>query len=112
MDRHTTDDTTHIVQRLRAALDPGLPYGSSVIPLDILIAVAAADRDGKPLPFKQLINTLPYSVTGLRYNLDQLLSDGWLEKRRAEYDRRIVLLLPTERVRVVFRRMACELQRQ
>jgi hypothetical protein len=55
MDWYITEDTTHVVQRLRAALEPGLPYGASLIPLDILITVAAAHRDGTPLTVKQLI---------------------------------------------------------
>lgn len=48
MDRHTTDDTTHAVQRLRKALDPGLPHAPSLIPLDILVTVTAAHREGAP----------------------------------------------------------------
>ncbi len=103
MERHTTDDTTYVVQRLREALEPGLPYGASLIPLDILIAVTAAHRDGAPLTVKQLTSSLPYSVTGVRYNLDQLIADGWLEKRRAERDRRLVWNLPTERCADAFR---------
>ena len=48
MDRHTTDDTTHAVQRLRKALGPGLPHAPSLIPLDILVTVTAAHREGAP----------------------------------------------------------------
>jgi DNA-binding MarR family transcriptional regulator len=103
MEWNTTDDTTHVVQRLREALEPGLPYGASLIPLDILIAVAAAHRDGVPLTVKQLTSSLPYSVTGVRYNLDQLIADGWLEKHRAEHDRRLAWILPTERCADAFR---------
>ena len=106
MERHTTEDTTHVVQRLRSALDPGLPCGASLIPLDILIAVSAAHRDGAPLTVKQLIDSLPYSVTGVRYNLKQLVADGWLEKSRANHDRRTVLLRPTNKANMAFQQIA------
>lgn len=102
MDWHTTEDTTDVVQRLRAALEPGLPYGASLIPLDILIAVAAAHRNSEPLTVRQLIDSLPYSVTGVRYNLDQLVSDGWVHKHRPENDRRIVRLRPTDKLMSTF----------
>jgi DNA-binding MarR family transcriptional regulator len=102
MDRQITSDTTHVVQRLRSALEPGFPYGASLIPLDILIAVTAAHRNGSRLTIRQLIDSLPYSVTGVRYNLNQLVADGWLEKSRAKHDRRTVMLQPTEKVEAAF----------
>ena len=106
MDWHTNSDATHTVRQLRAAMEPGLLYGASLIPLDILIAVSAACEAGEPLTVKQLIDSLPYSVTGVRYNLKQLVIDGWLEKSRAESDRRTVLLRPTQKVTTAFQKMA------
>jgi hypothetical protein len=102
MDQQAKDEKTHLVQRLRSALEPGLPYSASLIPLDILIAVKEANRDNDPLTVRQLIDSLPYSETGVRYNLNQLVSDGWLEKSRAKQDRRTVTLQPTEKVDTVF----------
>ncbi|KAF0285815.1 hypothetical protein BA899_01150 [Spiribacter sp. SSL99] len=106
MDQQTTSDTTRVVQRLRSALEPGLPYGASLIPLDIMIVVTAAYRDGACLTVSQLFNSLPYSVTGVRYNLNQLVADGWLERSRAKHDRRVVMLKPTDKVDTAFRRIA------
>ena len=106
MDRHTNSNPTHAVQQLRAAMEPGLPYGASLIPLDILIAVSAAHQTGQPLTLKALVHSLPYSVTGVRYNIDQLVSYGWIEKSRAKGDRRTILLWPTEKVDTAFRQVA------
>ena len=97
MDRHLLNDPVQTVKALRLAMEPGLPYGPSLIPLDILIAITAAARDDEPLTVRQLVDALPHSVTGTRYNLKRPIADGWVERTRPEWDRRIVFLLPTER---------------
>lgn len=98
MDRQTVLNDAHLTEQLREALTPALPYGASLIPLDILVAVTRAHHRQRPLSVKQLLAMLPYSVTGIRYNLAQLVADGWLIKSRQGEDRRLVRLLPTERV--------------
>jgi len=105
----TVSDPVQMVKALRSAVEPGLPYGPSLIPLDILIAVTAAARDDEPLTVRQLLDALPHSVTGTRYNLKRLIADGWVERTRAEWDRRIVFLLPTERTVKAFQAMAAAL---
>ena len=90
-------------------MEPGLPYGPSLIPLDILIAVTAAARDDEPLTVRQLVDALPHSVIGIRYNLKRLIADGWVERTQAEWDRRIVFLLPTEREVKALQSMAAAL---
>lgn len=84
------------VERLRKALDPVLPYGPSLIPLDILIVVATEHHAGQPLTMKELMAVLPYSATGIRYNLAQLIADGWIIKAKHPADRRSVSLLPAQ----------------
>ena len=95
MDRHFSSDDVDFVHQLRTALSPALPYGPTLIPLDIMVAVIQACRDARPMTMKRLCEALPYSVTGIRYNLNQLIKDGWLSKARHQEDRRVVHLMPT-----------------
>ena len=102
MERQEAMADARLTERLREALSPALPYGASLIPLDILVVVACAHYANQPLSVKQLLAVLPYSVTGIRYNLAQLVADGWLIKSRFGEDRRLVHLLPSERVAIAF----------
>lgn len=102
MDWHVAVSDARLAERLRAVMTPALPYGPSLIPLDILVAVSRAHHREQPLSVKQLVATLPYSVTGIRYNLAHLVADGWVIKSRQGADRRLVRLLPTERVTAAF----------
>ena len=95
MERHFPSGSVDLVHQLRTALSPALPYGPTLIPLDIMVAVIQASRDTRPMTMKRLCEVLPYSVTGIRYNLNQLIKDGWLSKARHREDRRLVHLLPT-----------------
>ena len=97
MERQSPSDAADIVHELRTALSPALEYGPSLIPLDILVAVTRANNTKRPMTVKQLCEVLPYSVTGIRYNLAQLVEGGWLSKIRHHEDRRTVHLLPTAR---------------
>jgi DNA-binding MarR family transcriptional regulator len=91
-----------LTEKLRQALTPVLPYGPSLIPMDILITVSVHHETGNALTMKQLLAVLPYSVTGIRYNLAQLIADGWITKARRGGDRRLVFLIPSDRVREAF----------
>ena len=76
MERHFSSDDVDFVHQLRTALSPALPYGPTLIPLDIMVAVIQASRDARPMTMKRLCEALPYSVTGIQYNLNQLIKDG------------------------------------
>jgi DNA-binding MarR family transcriptional regulator len=112
MERQTMLADADLTAKLRESISPALPYGASLIALDILVAVTRASNAKTPLSVKQLLATLPYSVTGVRYNLSQLVADGWLIKSRRADDRRLVRLFPTERVAEAFAevRRECESQ--
>ncbi|MDR9406641.1 MAG: hypothetical protein RI516_05370 [Spiribacter sp.] len=101
MDGQRSGDAA-FTQELRNALEPVLPYGPSLIPLDILATVALAHEHGNALTMKQLLAGLPYSATGIRYNLAQLLADGWLVKSAHGDDRRLVCLLPSAKMAEAF----------
>lgn len=101
MDGQNSDDAK-LVQQLRETLAPVLPHGPSLIPLDILVAVALAHERGDHLTMKQLLAGLPYSATGIRYNLARLLADGWVIKSAFGNDRRLVFLLPAPKVAEAF----------
>mgnify|MGYP006426877695 CR=1 FL=1 len=96
MERQSPSDAADIVHELRTALSPALNYGPSLIPLDILVAVTRANNAKRPMTVKKLCEILPYSVTGIRYNIAQLIENEWLRKTRYQEDRRVVHLLPTE----------------
>ena len=87
-----------LVADLRSALAPVLPNGPSLVACDILTAVALAENAGMPLTMKQLLAGLPYSATGVRYNLATLLSDGWIYKECSGSDRRLVYLRASPRL--------------
>ena len=87
-----------LVAELRAALAPVLPNGPSLITCDILTAIALADNAGAPLTMKQLLAGLPYSATGVRYNLATLLRDEWIHKECAGDDRRLIYLRSSVRL--------------
>lgn len=109
MERQEALADARLTERLRGALSPALPYGASLIPLDILVVVSIAHHLNQPLSVKQLLAVLPYSVTGIRYNLAQLVADGWVIKSRKGDDRRQVHLLPTEQVADAFAKVRAEL---
>ncbi len=102
MERQTTLSDAQFTERLREALEPVLPYGPSLIPLDILVVIATANDAGQPITVKQLMAVLPYSATGIRYNLSQLIADGWVTKSRSGSDRRLVQLEPAVKVAAAF----------
>ncbi len=108
MERQEALADARLTERLRQALSPALPYGASLIPLDILVVVSIAHHLDQPLSVKQLLAVLPYSVTGIRYNLAQLVADGWVIKARNGDDRRLVHLRPTERVAEAFAEVRAE----
>lgn len=105
MERQENLTDTELTERLRKALEPVLPYGPSLIPLDILVVVATAHHAGQPLSMKELMAVLPYSATGIRYNLAQLIADGWIIKSDSSGDRRLVHLVPSGRVAEAFARV-------
>ena len=111
MDRRDAAEGAQLTERVREALAPILPYGPSLIPLDILVVVATAHYAGNPVTMKQLLAVLPYSATGIRYNLSQLIADGWIVKTAAADDRRLVSLLPSARVEQAFAEVREELLR-
>mgnify|MGYP002152406197 FL=1 len=108
MERPENLSDTEFTERLRKALEPVLPNGPSLIPLDILVVVATADHAGQPLSMKELMAVLPYSATGIRYNLAQLIADGWISKARHPTDRRLVSLIPSDRVAEAFAKVRAE----
>jgi len=97
MEQYVSVNSAEFLHEVRAALSSALPCGPTLIPLDILLAITKAADAGHPLNVKQLCHELPHSVTGIRYNLDQLLSNDWIRKERSRSDARTVALLPTKR---------------
>lgn len=92
------ESRARLVADLRSALAPVLPNGPSLVACDIITTVALAESEGAPLTMKQLLAGLPYSATGVRYNLSALLNGGWIYKESSGKDRRLVYLRPSARL--------------
>lgn len=85
----------------RRAIAKGLCIKSSLIPLDIILAIASHPAsiggDVAGVRVKELLNGIPHSPTGIRYHLKEMIGDGWIELRRSVADGRIRFLVLTEK---------------
>lgn len=98
-----------LVAEVREALRREFFVRASVIPLDILIAVASAPETSY-FGVKQLMASLPHSPTGIRYHLGHLVDDGWLRYGASPFDRRVRTLHPTDKTLEAFNRAAVQVK--
>ncbi len=94
---------------LRQRISKRLPIGNSLLPLDILVVVMMGFSDSEALTVKRLFATVPYSNTGLRYHLERLLNDGWLEFDTGITDKRIKIVRPSPKLIDTFELLSGEL---
>ncbi len=102
MERQELLADAQFAESIRHALAPLLPHGPSLIPLDISVVVASAFHANRILSMKELLAMLPYSATGIRYNLAQLIKRGLIIKEARGEDRRLVHLRPGEELSAAF----------
>jgi len=76
-----------------------LPIGTSLVALDILLAVAAIGLRKERTTVKGLFAALPHSVMGIRQNFDRLIADGWIELRPVPYDARLKYVRPSRKLK-------------
>lgn len=86
-----------------------LKLRASLIPLDILVAVAVLGRSTE-VNVKLLLASLPHSPTGIRYHLAVLLEEGWLESVAARHDKSVKLLKLTRKAQAALERLADSLE--
>lgn len=77
-----------------------LPVGTSLVALDILLAVALIGLRNERVTVKGLFSSLPHSVMGIRHNFDRLIADGWIELKQVEFDARIKYVQPTRKLKM------------
>lgn len=84
-----------LIQVRRSALY-NLPVGHSSIPFDLLLMLFANyARGAEPLSLKLLFGSLPYSEMGMRYHLNALIREGWVQVEKGVRDNRLRLIRPT-----------------
>lgn len=83
---------------LRNKLRDKFRIKSSLIPVDIILAINnnfIETNSGTNV--KNLINSLDHSSTGVRYYLNDLIEDGWIDLKNDVLDKRIKLLFPSNK---------------
>ena len=83
---------------LRSILRDKLRIKSSLIPVDIILAINnnfIESNSGTNV--KNLINSLDHSSTGVRYYLNDLVEEGWIDLKHDLVDKRIKLLFPSDK---------------
>lgn len=78
----------------------------------VLLLIADGDMDGNALSVGDLTRNGDMGTAPTVYNaLNELESEGWIERRRDEHDARTRRLCLTERAQKVFRRMSAQAAR-
>lgn len=75
-----------------------LPQSSSLIALDIIITVSLSYINNQETTVKSLWACLPKSNTGIRFQYNKLLKDGWLTTSPHENDSRVKIVQPTDKL--------------
>lgn len=86
------------LEEIRALCIKHLQISQSIIPYDILTAVFQADLSGNPITVKELLLKLPFSVMGIRYHLNKLIVEEWIELVGATGDKRRKIIKPREKL--------------
>ncbi len=75
-----------------------LNIDTSLIPYSILITVIRHSIRNENLSVKSLFSQLPYSVMGVRHHFNRLIDSGWVELKESESDKRIKIIVPSEKL--------------
>lgn len=87
---------------IRAGCIKHLHIGHSLIPYDILVEVIQFELEHKELSLKELFCRLPYSEMGIRYHIQKLTIEGWIETNGSNADKRVKNIRPKEMLRIEF----------
>jgi DNA-binding MarR family transcriptional regulator len=72
-----------------------LPLGGSLVAYELLLNLYLHHSRGEQVTIKALFAGIPYSDMGIRYHLRKLITDGWLELKTAQHDKRTRICVPT-----------------
>lgn len=75
-----------------------LNLDASLIPYCIILTVIRATSKGENLSIKSLFLELPYSAMGVRYHFNRLVDYGWIELSDSDFDKRLKMVYPSEKL--------------
>lgn len=75
-----------------------LNLDASIIPYCIILTIMRATAKGESLSIKSLFLELPYSVMGVRYHFNRLVDCGWIELIDSDFDKRLKMVCPSEKL--------------
>jgi hypothetical protein len=84
--------------KVRRLISDELPANDNMIALDIIVLVLNGHYAGKSIQIKALVMSLPHSKTGIRYHCKKLIDDGWISKKYNGTDKRVKILVPTDKL--------------
>jgi DNA-binding MarR family transcriptional regulator len=93
-----TNKFTHLLLQIRAWEDANFRLGGSLLVKDILTIVAHHTISNTPLTLKQLHMLLDFSEAGIRKQLRNLISQGWIDLRPSKDDGRLKIVFATPRL--------------
>ena len=93
-----TNKFTHLLLQIRGWESANFPFGGSLLVKDILTIVAHHTILNTPLTLKQLNMLLDFSEAGIRKQLRNLISQGWIDLRPSKDDGRLKILFATPRL--------------
>jgi DNA-binding MarR family transcriptional regulator len=98
MKNYPRNKFTHLLLQTRSWEDANLPLDGSLLVKDILTIVAHHTISNTPLTLKQLYVMLDFSEAGIRKQLRNLISQGWIDLRQSKDDGRLKILFATPRL--------------
>jgi hypothetical protein len=94
-----------ISKRFRRKSELYLPNGISPIVQDLCMKIFISFSQNKELKVKELLIDDGYSAISVRKQFDYLKRRGWVRTKVSEIDRRIRLVLPTEKLILAIKKM-------
>jgi len=98
MNNYQRNKFTHLLLQIRAWEDANFRLDGSLLVKDILTIVAHHSISNTPLTLKQLYVMLDFSEAGIRKQLRNLISQGWIDLQQSKDDGRLKILFATPRL--------------
>jgi hypothetical protein len=95
-------DFSQSVMNIRFWEEKNLPLSQSRIAFDLLLFIANCHYSETHLTLKYLFNSLNYSERGVRYVLEQFVSNGWCEVVGSTSDKRFRHVVASEKLTSAF----------
>jgi hypothetical protein len=95
-------DFSQSVLNIRFWEEKNLPLSQSRIAFDLLLFIANCHYSETHLTLKYLFNSLNYSERGVRYVLEQFVSNGWCEVVGSNTDKRFRHVVATNKMTSAF----------